>query len=954
MMLTVLFPAALGLLALLPLFWLFAWATRAVNGARLGRVRYLALIVLRTLILASLILAFAGAQITRAVENVAVVFLIDGSDSLSPALREQALEYVNAALAAADPADRAAVVVFGAAAAVERAMAQPAPLGRLTSVVTTSRTNIAEALQLGLALLPGDMQKRLVLLSDGGENSGRAAEAVRLAALRGIPLEVVPLSGERGPDALLAAIDVPATAREGQELPISLLVESNAAGPGRLEVFVDGELAAEQDIDLPAGSSRFTVNLPAGEAGFRRLEARIIAPFDTQALNNRAAAFTVVEGPPRILLLATQPDRAAPLQAALEAIGLRTELLGPAQTPTDPAQLQRYAAVALVDFPARSLALPAQRALVRFVQEQGGGLLMIGGTESFGAGGWRRSPIAEILPVDLDPPNRDQRPDLGLALVIDRSGSMGDSAGGGRNRLDLAKEAVYQAALGLAASDQFGIFVFDEFAQTTLAMQPLPGIVALEEALSSVSLGGGTNIRSGIELAAEAMANVDARIRHVILLTDGLAESNYADLIAQMRADGITISVVAIGADANPNLRTIAQNGGGAFYSVTSVAEVPQIFLEETVRVARRDLVELDFTPALALDAPPVRGLGPLPALRGYNAAGFRDTARTLLTAPDPELPGERVPLLAVQQVGLGRTLAWTSDMKAQWASQWIGWERFPGFAAGLVDTVLPPLAGDRLVLEARVDEAQTFFDLAVTTGDGRPVGAGAIDGRLLDPSGGATTLRFTPIGLGRYRAVAATDQLGVYLAQIAVADATGAPLGVVRTGAVVSYSPEYGPRSANPDLLADLAALTGGQVAPSAETLFVAPGQRVGQVREVALPLLWLALILLPLDIALRRLFLRNSDLRLPRPVARPAPTAAEPDPALARLQAARERARRTAGAQGRPDRAPPAERASEPASRPAPPPSGAPVAQPTPAPLDEERLAALLTRKRRRDGEG
>jgi hypothetical protein len=170
----------------------------------------------------------------------------------------------------------------------------------------------------------------------------------------------------------------------------------------------------------------------------------------------------------------------------------------------------------------------------------------------------------------------------------------------------------------------------------------------------------------------------------------------------------------------------------------------------------------------------------------------------------------------------------------------------------------------------------------------------------------------------------------------------------------VVSYSPEYGPRSANPDLLADLAALTGGQVAPSAETLFVAPGQRVGQVREVALPLLWLALILLPLDIALRRLFLRNSDLRLPRPVARPAPTAAEPDPALARLQAARERARRTAGAQGRPDRAPPAERASEPASRPAPPPSGAPVAQPTPAPLDEERLAALLTRKRRRDGEG
>ncbi len=951
MTLTVLFPAALVLLALLPLFWLFAWATWAVNVARLGRARYLTLVLLRTLIFAGLILAFAGAQITRAVDDTAVVFLIDGSDSLSPALREQAIDYVNSALTAADPDDQAAVVVFGAAAAVERAMTPPAPLGRLTSVVSTSRTNVAEAIQLGLALLPGDIQKRMVLLSDGGENSGRAAEAARIAALRGIPLDVVPLAGERGADALLSGIDVPATAREGQELPVSLLIESTVAGTARLELFADGELVAEQDVELDIGNTRFTVNVPAGESGFRRLEARITAPFDTQPLNNRAAAFTEVQGPPRVLLLATQPDRAAPLQAALEATGLRSEILGPAQLPTDPVQLQRYAAVALVDIPSRSLGLPAQRALVTYVQEQGGGLLMIGGTESFGAGGWRRSPIAEILPVDLDPPNPDQRPDLGLALVIDRSGSMSDSVSGTRNRLDLAKEAVYQAALGLAESDQLGVFVFDEFAETILPMQPLPGIVALEEALSRVSLGGGTNIRSGVALATETIATVDARIRHVILLTDGLAESNYADLIAQMRADGITISVVSIGAGANPNLRTIAQNGGGAFYSVTSVAEVPQIFLEETVRVARRDIVELDFTPVRALDAPPVRGLDTLPNLRGYNTTGFRDTARTLLTAPDPELPGERVPLLAIQQVGLGRTLAWTSDLKAQWANDWIGWERFPPFATGLVDAVLPPLATDQLTLEARADAAQASFELSVTGLDGLPVDLSAINGRLLDPAGEATDLRFNPVGLGRYRAVAATDQPGIYLAQIAAVDAAGEPLGVASAGLVVSYSPEYGQRSANPGLLTDLAGLTAGQVAPPADTIFVAPGQQVGQVREIAIPLLWLALILLPCDIALRRLFLRNIAVRLPRLGTRPATALPEPDPALARLQAARERARRptTTATQTTHD----LPQADVQARRDAPRPE-TPIAQPVPMPLDEDRLATLLARKRRRDGEG
>lgn len=946
-MLTALFPAALILLALLPIFWIFAWATRAVNIARLGRTRYLALITLRTLILVSLILAFAGAQLTRSVDHTAVVFLIDGSDSLSPALREQAIDYVNTSIAAAAPDDRAAVVVFGAGAAVERAMSTPAPLGRLTSVVTTSRTNLAEAIQLGLALLPGDIQKRLVLLSDGGENSGRAAEAARLAAARNIPLDVVPLSGERGADALLAGIEAPATAREGQELPIDLLVESTAAGPARIELFADGALVATEDIELAVETTRFTVSIPAGEAGFRRLEARINAPFDTQPLNNRAAAFTQVEGPPRVLLLATQPDRAAPLQAALEASGLRTDLFTPAQAPADAAQLQRYASVALVDIPARSLAQPVQRALVTYVQEQGGGLLMIGGGESFAAGGWRRSPIAEILPVDLDPPNREQRPDLGLALVIDRSGSMADSAGGGRNRLDLAKEAVYQAALGLAESDQLGIFVFDEFAQTTLAMQPLPGLIALEEALSTVSLGGGTNIRSGIELAAEAIGTVDARIRHVILLTDGLAESNYADLITQMRDDGITISIVAIGADANPNLRSIAQSGGGAFYSVTSVTEVPQIFLEETVRVARRDIVELEFTPALALDAPPVRGLGPLPLLRGYNAAGFRDGARTLLTAPDPELPGERVPLLAIQQVGLGRTLAWTSDLKAQWATDWIGWERFPAFAGGLVDVVLPPLATDQVSLEARSDAAQAFFDVTVTDTSGRPVAEGVINGRLLDPTGNATDLRFMPVGAGRYRAVAETDQPGVYLTQVAAVGPAGEPLGAANAGLVVSYSPEYGTRSANPGLLSELADLTGGQVAPPSEAVFAAPGQTVGRVREIGLPLLWLALILLPLDIALRRLFLRNVALRLPRPAARPAPAApAASDPAMTRLQAARERARRPASAP-RPAEPPPA---PTPTPRRDTPGASSSVEA---VPLDDDRLAALLARKRRRDGD-
>ena len=943
-------PLLLWLLLLLPALWLFAWLARAPNLMRLGRSRYLALLALRSASLLALALALAGAQLVRAVDDTAVVFLIDGSDSLAPAQREQAVAYVNAATAAAQPGDSAAVVVFGAAAAVERAPGIPAPLRGLSSAVVASRTNIADAIQLGLALLPADAQKRLVLLSDGAENAGRAADAARLAALCGVPLEVLPLAAGRGPDVLISALDVPVAAREGQELPLSVRLESGLAGPARVEIFADGQLVAASEVALAVGANSLSVRVPAGEAGFRRYEARVTAPGDSQALNNSAAAFTLVEGPPRVLLVASAQDRAAPLRAALEAADMRVSLVAPAQTPGSPADLRQFAAVFLVDVPAAAVPPATQRALAAYVRDQGGGLAMIGGQDSFGAGGWRRTPLAEALPVELDPPAKDERPGLALALVIDRSGSMGEPAGPGRTKLDLAKDAVYLATQGLASSDQLGVFIFDDTAQELLPLQPLPDLLTIEEALGRASLGGGTNIRAGVELAAPALAAADARVKHLILLTDGLDSSNYSDLIDSLREQGSTVTIVSIGGDANPNLEAVAQRGGGAFYRVTQAQEVPEIFLRETVRVANRDIVEGPFTPAVALPAPPVRGLGALPPLGGYNAVAPREAARTILVAPDG------APILAVWQYGLGRSLAWSSDLKGQWATEWLAWPDFPRFAAGLVDTLLPPAASGRLALDARSEGAGAVLDLFVSGEDGRPIKASAIEGRLLGPEGEALPLTFVEQGLGRYRAVANADLAGVYLAQVAAQDEAGQPLGAVSGGLVVSYSPEYGASSASPSLLSDLASLTGGRVAPPPATLFESAGQRVGQVSEISLPLLWLALALLPLDIALRRVFLRGGagalgQLLAPALARRPQPAAAPTiDPAMARLQAARMRARGGNREQGTGNRgqgaAPPATSAPPVDSPPAEPAAPAPPAL---APPDDP-LADLLAAKARR----
>ncbi|NJN68530.1 MAG: VWA domain-containing protein [Chloroflexaceae bacterium] len=479
---------------------------------------------------------------------------------------------------------------------------------------------------------------------------------------------------------------------------------------------------------------------------------------------------------------------------------------------------------------------------------------MIGGHESFGAGGWRRSPVAEALPVLLERKDVSRRPDLGLVLVIDRSGSMSEGEAG-LTKLDLAKAAVYQATLGLEQTDQLGIVAFDTFAEWILPVQPLPNLLDIQQALGRFIADGGTNIRSGIEPAAQALAAVNARVKHVILLTDGQAESNYADLIDQMHADGVTISVVSIGADANPALQQIAERGGGRSYRVQTIAEIPRIFLSETVMVAGRDIIEETFVPVVALPAPIVRGLDRLPLLHGYNATEPRPSARTILVTPDGR------PLLAQWQYGLGRSVAWTSDLKARWAREWMTWEQFSRFGGDLLDLLLPPQQAEGLSLEAHAEGHQAVFNLTIQN-SGLLQQDTQVQGRLLNPDDESFSLDFVQVGVGRYRAVVPVDLPGSYLAQVAVVGGEE-PAGTVSGGLVVAYSPEYRTRPDGPNVLREIARTTGGQPSPAPSAVFAPTSQVVGAVREVTQPLLWLALLLWPLDIALRRLALPWEQVR-------------------------------------------------------------------------------------------
>jgi Mg-chelatase subunit ChlD len=959
--LTFITPVALVLLALLPLMWAFAlWTPRRVTPWRfwLG-------LALRSLMLAALVLGIAGTQLIQPVSTLTTVFLIDNSDSVAPAQRQRAIAYVDQALQTMPSADKAAVVVFGANPLVERAPGGLATLGTIGSVPITTRTNIQDALQLGLALLPAESQKRIVLLSDGGENSGRATDAARLAAVRGVPLDVVTLPSEHGADVIVSSVDAPSLAREGQEIALSMAIRSSFATSGKIQVFVDGQLAAEQNVSLTTGLNNLPVRVPAGVAGFRRLEVRLDAQGDTEPQNNRAATFTEVQGPPRMLLVAGATDRAANLQSALESAGVRVDLRTPNQAPVSLEQLSAYAALVLIDTPARDVPRALLEALPAYVRELGRGLAMIGGSDSFGAGGYRRAvedqtgaSIEDALPVNLDPLDTTKEPDLALAMVIDRSGSMAEASGNGRTKLDLAKEAVYQASLGLTERDQISLIAFDDTADAVLPLQKLPSAVEIEAALSTFNAGSGTDIRPGIALAADALAAANAKIKHVILMTDGIAPSNYNDLIDQLRGAGVTISTVAIGEDADSSLADIAKRGGGRYYQVKRVEDVPKIFLQETVIVAGRDIVEGKFAPSVALQAPVVRGLDGLPALYGYNSSEIKAAARAILVTPNGK------PVLAQWQYGLGRAVAWTSDFKGQWGRDWVGWNEFPRFVGGFADMLLPPPEAGTLTLQTNTVGAQSSLELTAQDDQGRLINQLPIQGNLIDPDNKVGSLSFTQVGAGRYRATVSTDAPGVYLAQVAALGTDGQLIGSTTTGLVVSYSPEYGETRDNPQLLRELASISGGRVDPPATTIFDTPTQAVGSVREIGLPLLWLALLLWPLDIGLRRLHLRLGDY-LPRLAAwrsrQPAAAPTGPDEAMTRLSAAKQRAR-VPGPVIHPmpevratiPATPPTAPANPVATAPVEPDPSAPTA--TSAPSNDDQLARLLAAKQRarkkRDG--
>ncbi len=881
MTISFLYPGALWLLLLAPLM---AWL--ALSGPRRPTLRrFWAGLALRLALLLFVVLALAGLRIHQANKELNVVFLLDVSDSVSPELQELGQEYIRSAISQINTQENpgildnstanAAVIMFGEEALVERLISESQTLPGFDSIPMSGRTDIASALQLALALFPGEGGKRIVLLSDGQENLGRAMDQTELLTSYNIQLVYYPLSGEAGSaEVRVDAITAPARLRQGETGDVSVTIHSSTAMPATLRIFDGDTLVYNQAVNLQQGSdNQFNVQITAGEPGFRRFRAQVLPVQDTWLQNNEASAFSVVYGPPQVLIVEGQPGEANLLAQALTAASMQVTVIPPGSLPATLPALAEYDSIILANVSSLFLPASAMETLPAYVRDLGRGLLMIGGGTSFGAGGYLRTPIEEAMPVYMDVRAKEQSEKLALVLAIDKSGSMGrchcddpDLAQAynrvevGQPKVDIAKAAVMSAAEALSQQDELGVVAFDDAASWAFNLSTLNNLTALDQAIGGIQAFGQTNVRSGVEAAYQALLEIEARKKHVIMLTDGWTYSgDITALVQEMNENGITFSIVAAGSGSAEYLEALAETGGGRYYPAQDILSVPDIFLKETVKAVGEYIIEEPFFPIPGNSGPALRGLDPtrLPALLGYNGTTPKNTARVELYTQRGD------PLLATWQYGLGRSAAWTSDLKAQWGAAFVSWDHFAQFAAQLVSWTLPAPQMEGVSAQAFLDGSEVVIRAEALDPAGQPLNFLQVSAMLIGPELAADEIRLPQVGAGQYETRLNISQAGAYLVRLGITNRDGQPLGQETLGLAVPYSPEYKEVGLRLPLLDELARRTQGYAIDPAFDPFSRTEEIIftASVDEIWRWLLLVVALLFPLDVAIRRVRLDRRD---------------------------------------------------------------------------------------------
>ncbi len=835
-------PLFLFLFAAIPFLVLIQIRTKVIASKWRKRTT----LFLRCAALLCVILALANLQRTERNQRLAVSFLLDVSESIAPSQRDEAMKQINAAIAQLKPTDQFGVISFAGQPSVLLEMGPAHEHPPLTSVIeetATERdaTDIVVGLKRSVELMPDNYHRRIVLFTDGIHNIGNSAitDFLPLFSASDVEIMTVPLDTVKD-EIRLQELKLPDHVRKGQRFPIQAIVETDGSIPTVSATFYhNGVPISELEFALEKGKNVLT--LPTQQVSDVRphsfqLKLNVI---DELLENNQVFGVVQVQDKSHILYVESDLDYADNLKSVLEGNGFMVNVILPEEIPTELVTLQQNDVLILSNVAADSLSLRQMDIIENYVRDLGHGLVAIGGEHAFGPGGYTDTALEDMLPVEMTP--RERKETVALVFVIDTSGSMANFVGA-QQKIELAVQAIRAGIRNLEEEDQAAVIGFDvnlrEVSPLTTDHNTLIRTVG-----KLVPAGGTTAMGHGIQKAGEMLIAADAKRKHIILLSDGKSEGNLSDLIENAEAitdARIGITTIAIGDAAKNVLEAVAKAGNGRFKHVQNIQDLPKVLMD-AVKETQNYIVQETFQPNIVNQETPIlEGINTLPILYGYVATAEKTAAQVFINSHKDE------PILTGWHYGLGKSIAWTSDVKPAWSKDWISWDNFSRFWGQVINWTLPAEGADvdfDLIVSPQNGKAEVIIDTQLSSSAEFTVQVAA-------PNGTSQSVNMQQESVTRYLGTFLMNDNGSYIVTAKREGDAGK-----RTETLsLSYPAEYANFDVNRGLLKQLSERTDGVYAPTTAQIVAPAGVPIEKSVSLAGGLLIAAILLFVLEMILRR----------------------------------------------------------------------------------------------------
>lgn len=782
---------------------------------------------LRIALLVVLLVALTGPEVNLGGQGIDVIVVADRSRSLPAGTESRINELIRNLQSNRRTGDRVGLVTFGSSAAVESVLSEESILKEYRQLILPDGSDLNEALHTALNLIDANRPARILVFSDGEANGASPASAARRARDLGVPVDFREFPRQRVGDVAVDSLLLPETVAPREPFQYTVWVYSDRETAGRVTVYRDGEPVAEdkENRSFVSGMNRLLFRDLLEEGGLHRYEVRLEVADDPLVENNRGTGVVRVDAGPRLLVLNAdgQPDN---FVRALRAGNIPVDVAVSREHPLTQDSLDRYRAVVVENVPAADFGRVKMERLAQFVEDLGGGLALTGGERSFGTGGYFKSPLDDILPVSMEMRDEHRKTRLAMAVALDRSGSMAITVKGGKPKMHLANLGTVEAIKMLSPGDSVAVIAVDSSPHVIQRLTPVEDTSAItSKVLKIESMGGGIFVYEALVAAGKQLMDADQSTKHIILFSDANDSEepgDYKKLLAQFEAAGITTSVIGLGKPTDSDsklLEDIAKLGKGNIMFTEDAEELPRLFTEDTLSVARSSFVKKDpetqpgGIPAEITAGAQLMGeviSGRFPATDGYNLSYLKPDATLGVVSQDEYA----APWSAFWYRGLGRVAAVTLEVDGQYSGDFGRWDEYADFAITHARWLLGGSSPDDVYLKLEREGQDGVVTLELDPDRPSKRGTDAPTLSLLPPSDdreAALDLPFQWIGPDSLQARFKLTREGTYRTLVKLGGRN-----VVRGPAVtLPYSPEFMPRVGLPSgrqVLDAVAQLTGGR----------------------------------------------------------------------------------------------------------------------------------------------